>query len=179
MLDAVPELHRSQGYVGLKTAHTLSVGVCVCDFVHVQSQLVLVLSLLSKASFGVHRWDLFRLFFFKNIFLNMRAAVSSFIMEALITAAITSSLRWLSTPSIYSTYSYRTHTSAGACTLSSCEVSTSMVAAPWAQHSVIVVTNVNYYPAVDTIKAAHTVIPHCSFTSCCSEGIFLCVHVET
>lgn len=98
----------------------------------------------------------------------MRAAVFSFIMEALITAAITYSLRWLSTPSIYSTYSFRTHTSAGACRLPPLvEVLTSMVAAPWVQHSVIVVTNVNYYPAVDTITAAHSMNPHCSFTSCC------------
>lgn len=42
--------------------------VCWLDFVHTLPQLVLVLSLLSIASFDVHRWA----------FLNMRAAVLSF-----------------------------------------------------------------------------------------------------
>lgn len=63
-----------------------------------------------------------------------------YIMEALIKVAIIYSLRWLSNPSTRAL----THT-AGACRLALCEVSTSMAAATWAQHSVVVMlTNVNY-----------------------------------
>lgn len=79
----------------------------------------------------------------------------SFIMEALIKAAIICSLRWLSTPYTH----ILTHTT-GACRLPLCEVSTSMAAATWVQRSVIVmVTNVNYYAAVDIIQQ-HTLGAH-------------------
>lgn len=72
--------------------------------------------------------------------------------------------------SIYLQYTGHTHTHICRCmptTYSPVEVLTSMLAAPWVQHSAIVVTNVNYYPAVDTITAAHSVNPRCLFPACC------------
>lgn len=39
--------------------------VCVHDFDHARSQLVILLSLLNIASFGVHRWDFFETVLFK------------------------------------------------------------------------------------------------------------------
>lgn len=71
---------RAREIFGLKMKHI----VCRCIFVH--AQLGFTLSLLSVASSDVRRWDYYRLFY---DFSQLHCSCFSFIMDTLITAAIT------------------------------------------------------------------------------------------
>lgn len=85
-------------------------------------------------------------FFLPNIFLNK--------IQALIKVAITYGLRWLLTPSAHTLQVHMESPLAAA-----------------ALHGVIMVTNVNHYPAVDIIITTHMASPQRSFTSCCLRNV--------